>query len=132
MSQHRAISGGNHRFVSGLLLGALASCALAVASLGSAGVANAASVSFSGFHNARGCETTNPGDIAVGLGPRHYSHGKRRSQHFHCGRRRRRGGRIWYPQHFWLSATAPLGLHGRSQPRRRGGQLGPERWDGNR
>lgn len=70
MSQHRAISGGNHRFASGLLLGALASCALAVASLGSAGVANATCVSFSGFHNARGCETTNPGDIAVGLGPR--------------------------------------------------------------
>ena len=70
MSQHRAISGGNHRFAGGLLLGALASGALAVASLGSAGAANATCASFSGLHNGRGCETTDLGDIAIGLGPR--------------------------------------------------------------
>ena len=69
MSQHRAISGGNHRFAGGLLLGALASAALAVASLGSAGVANATCASFSGLHNGRGCDTTDLGDIAIGLGP---------------------------------------------------------------
>jgi hypothetical protein len=70
MSRHGAISGGNHRFAGGWLLGALASGALAVASLGSAGVANATCVSFSGFHNGGGCETTNLGDTAIGLGPR--------------------------------------------------------------
>jgi hypothetical protein len=70
MSQHGAISRGNHRFAGGLLLGALASGTLAVASLGSAGVANATCASFSGFHNSGGCETTDPGDIAIGLGPR--------------------------------------------------------------
>ena len=53
------------RRAGGVLLGAVA---LAVGSLGSAGTTNASCLSWSGFGNGNGCNTTNIGDLAVVLG----------------------------------------------------------------
>jgi hypothetical protein len=66
MGKHRAIS--NNKVAGGVLLGAVASGALAVASLGSAAPANATCASISGIGNGNGCTST-VGSVAIGLGP---------------------------------------------------------------
>lgn len=68
MSQHRTNSGRKHRIGGGLLLGAVASGALAVGALGSAGEAYATCASVSGVNNGNGCVTTVGPNIAVGIG----------------------------------------------------------------
>ena len=66
MAKHKAIS--RDRFGGGLLLGAVASGALAVASLGSAGAADATCASISGVGNSADCQSTAT-SFAIGLGP---------------------------------------------------------------
>jgi hypothetical protein len=65
MGKHRAIS--TERRAGGLLLGAVASGALAAAACGSAGTANATCASISGVGNGNGC-TSAATSFAVGLG----------------------------------------------------------------
>ena len=52
----------------GLLLGAMASGALAVTALSGAGTANATCTSISGISTGSGC-TSDAGSIAIGIGP---------------------------------------------------------------
>src|ERR1700730_687108 len=66
MGKHTASK--KDKLAGGVLLGALASGALAVASLSGAGAANATCASISGIGNGGGCTST-PGSAAIGLGP---------------------------------------------------------------
>jgi hypothetical protein len=74
MGKHRTgvqVNGTDCRRIGGgLVIGALASGAFALASLGSAGDANATCVSAGGwFTLGHGCTTTAPGDFALAIGP---------------------------------------------------------------